>query len=327
VQDLFGPLIFTGDALTVLRTLSSGVAQTCVTSPPYFGLRDYGHACQIGLEFSPDAYVARLVEIFREVRRVLRDDGTLWLNLGDSYARSPLKGGSGPGSKSTDRGAYGAAQSAKRPGTDRGRRASRIDATQPVGLSNKQLIGIPWRVAFALQADGWCLRQDIIWSKPNTMPESVTDRCTKAHEYIFLLSKRPNYYFDAEAIKEPAVNTRLPGRKIKETRHYGAGNGGNAGLTGLMGKYHSDGLPTHRNKRSVWHVPTIAYKGAHFATFPVDLITPCILAGSPRGGMVLDPFAGSGTTGVAAQRHGRGAVLIELNADYVELMRGRLNAV
>lgn len=268
--------VLNGDCIEMMSSIPDKSINTCVTSPPYFGLRDYGHAGQIGLEDTPEAFVARLVEVFREVRRVLSDDGTLWLNIGDSYGKG------------------------------------------------KQQIGIPWRLALALQSDGWVLRQDVIWHKPNPMPESVRDRFTRSHEYIFLLTKGERYYFDAAAVKEPAVNTRMPGRKIKETRHYGDMNGGNTGLTSFIGKYHEQGLPTHRNRRSVWTVTTKPFKGAHFATFPTDLIEPCILAGCPKGGTVLDPFGGSGTTGVVAARLGRHATLIELNPEYAKIAGDRI---
>ena len=318
-----------GDCIASMRELPDQSVHTCVTSPPYFGLRDYGHIGQIGLEPTPDAYVAKLVEVFREVKRILRDDGTLWLNLGDSYA------------------------------------GSRID------LKNKDLIGIPWRVAFALQADGcadwkavqaigrlrvelidayrdaplpdrviaaldrldaeyreakgsgWYLRQDIIWHKPNPMPESVTDRCTKAHEYIFLLSKSPKYYFDNEAIKEPATESSIArisqptlATQVGSNRVPGKTNGNMKAVGGVM-----------RNKRSVWTVTTKPFKGAHFATFPHDLIEPCILAGCPEGGTVLDPFGGSGTTAGVAIAHGRKAILCELNPEYAAMVDRRVQSV
>ena len=272
--------IHTGNCLDILPTMEAGSVDCCVTSPPYFGLRDYGNDEQIGLEETPEAFVESLVNVFREVKRVLADDGTLWLNLGDSYASSGGKSqpqsdnnGGLVNNKSITRGKTGSSSSYggfERPNT------------LGKGLKPKDLIGIPWRVAFALQADGWYLRQDIIWSKPNPMPESVTDRCTKAHEYIFLLSKKPKYYYDAEAIAEETCN-----------------------------------------KRSVWSVSTKPYSGAHFATFPPDLIKPCIMAGCPTGGTVLDPFGGSGTTGMVALELGRNAELIELNPDYVEIIEGR----
>lgn len=263
--------------------------QTCVTSPPYFGLRDYGHEGQLGLESTPDEYVANMVEVFRCVRDLLAEDGTLWLNLGDSYAPS------------------------------------------------KQLLGIPWRVAFALQADGWYLRQDIIWSKPNPMPESVTDRCTKAHEYIFMLSKSARYYYDQGAIKEPAIYSGLNGRdesgykdaqafsgkhaKEDKQRGHGRRHAGFNDRWDAMGKEEQcSGL---RNKRSVWTVATKPYSGAHFATFPPDLIEPCILAGAPAGGVVLDPFFGSGTTGQVCQALGRRWIGCELNPAYEDLQIAR----
>ena len=295
-----------GDCLDVLRTLDAGSVNCCVTSPPYYGLRDYGHAGQIGLESSPTEYVANLVEVFREVRRVLRDDGTLWLNLGDSYSTESKWGGSTGGKAAA--GLHGAAGG--------GRAKARH------GIPDKNLLGIPWRVAFALQADGWYLRQDIIWHKPNPMPESVRDRCTKAHEYIFLLSKSPKYYFDWQAMQEPATN-RAPGNK-KPTK-------GGREYIEAAGEHHRTAANLHniearetRNRRSVWTVTTKPFKGAHFATFPPDLIEPCVLAGSPVGGMVLDPFGGAGTTGLVAERNSRNAVLIELNPEYAEIARARI---
>ena len=302
--------ILVGDCVEQMRHLEPGSVHTCVTSPPYFGLRDYGVEGQIGLEQTPDEYVAKLVEVFREVRRVLRDDGTLWLNLGDSYAH-PTKGTGGgwaadPNNYAHKAQAFGA------------RKFSMGDAKP------KDLMGIPWRVAFALQADGWVLRQDIVWSKPNALPESVRDRCTKAHEYIFLLSKRPRYYFDSEAIKEPAVSEKPAGNKRhKYADAYAAGVLGKhrtkAGLLALTGVEWEK-----RNKRSVWTVATKPFKGAHFATFPPDLIEPCVLAGCPEGGTVLDPFGGSGTTGLVAKGLRRNAVLCELNPEYAEMARGRI---
>ena len=270
-------MLWLGDALTTLKVLASlGVKyHCCVTSPPYFGLRDSGHGGQIGLEATPDAYVARMVEVFRAVRDVLRDDGTLWLNLGDSYSRSPKKGGSGPNGKNESHWGYGDAQSAKNGSSDGLVGRADRPGSRSGGLGEKQLLGIPWRVAFALQADGWILRQDIVWNKPNPMPESVTDRCTKAHEYIFMLSKSPRYYFDSKAMQEPAVYPAgTKGAKGSKERQ--AISGVNARppeykvYTGL------------RNRRSVWTVTTKPFKGAHFATFPPDLIEPCVLAGVPE---------------------------------------------
>ena len=330
-----------GRCLNVLRKLPSQSMHCCVTSPPYFGLRDYGMAGQIGLEPTPDAYVAELVAVFAEVRRVLRDDGTLWLNLGDSYARAPAKGGSGPGGKNEDRWSYGEAQGARkfRPGSGRAdgvvdvRGQRNRDGVGPVaGLKEKDLIGIPWRVAFALQADGWYLRQDIIWSKPNPMPESVTDRCTKAHEYIFLLSKSARYFYDAVAIAEPNAEVDRPQsearraqrmrREVAAVNGYGQSSKGIDG--GLIEATHVMQTGMTRNKRSVWEVASQPFAEAHFATFPPDLIEPCIKAGCPKGGTVLDPFGGAGTTGLVADRLGRNALLVELNPEYLAMAERRI---
>ena len=310
--------VIIGDCIEGIRTLPDQSVHTCVTSPPYFGLRDYGMAGQIGLEDTPDAFVARLVDVFREVRRVLRDDGTLWVNLGDSYA------------------GYHGNKNALMPtsatngwtnGTNENSRGDK--RPQDIGLKQKDLLGIPWRVAFALQADGWYLRQDIIWHKPNPMPESVTDRCTKAHEYVFLLSKSARYFFDAEAIKEPVSDN-----EVTRARNNRADKGivGPADLHGTgfgqsgQGGWERAGVAT-RNRRSVWTVATKPYAGAHFATFPPDLIEPCILAGSPVGGTVLDPFGGSGTTAGVSMRNGRNAILCELNPEYAALMPERIAAL
>lgn len=299
--------IFVGDCLDSMKKMDDGSVNCCVTSPPYFALRDYGYKEQIGLEESPEKYVEKLVEVFREVRRVLRDDGTLWLNLGDSYARS----GGGVESKMNTVHKMKVGQKA----TYLAGGMQSINKV-PDGLKPKDLIGIPWRVAFALQADGWWLRQDIIWHKPNPMPESVQDRCTKSHEYIFLLSKRPHYHFDNEAIK-------VPSKQDWGTRDR------------TNGKYHNEGtgLQPHSglaksyemaNKRSVWSVPTKPFKGAHFATFPPDLIQPCILAGCPVGGTVLDPFGGAGTTALVSERNGRNSMMCELNSEYAQLAFDRI---
>lgn len=314
--------ILIGDCREKLRSMPDQSVHTCVTSPPYFGLRDYGHAGQMGLEPTPDEFVAAMVAVFREVRRVLREDGTLWLNLGDSYARG--FGGGSPGAKSaTNVGAY------------EGRKSGKV----PNGLSQKDLIGIPWKVAFALQSDGWILRQDIIWHKPNPMPESVRDRCTKAHEYIFMFSKSPRYYFDADAIKEPAkygakgsefhtgkTGDHQLGRasaKPRESKKRGEFNGK---TNELPGREAFRAITDMRNKRSVWLVSTKPFKGAHFATFPPDLIEPCILAGCPDEGLVLDPFFGAGTTGLVAKAHGRDCIGIELNPEYAAMARERVDA-
>lgn len=358
-----------GDSLTVLKTLPDQLAQTCVTSPPYWGLRDYGTATweggdencdhqmprnknrcrpgsksstnrgtapdsrwacrhcgarridqQLGLEPTPAAFVQNMVRVFREVRRVLRDDGTLWLNLGDCYAASQY--GSGGGWAKNPDGYRKAPRQSRSLSKDPGYQA---------GLKNKNLVGIPWRVALALQADGWYLRQDIVWHKPNPMPERVRDRCTKAHEYIFLLSKAPRYYFDNDAIREAhqdknvvdghyqvdkAVNTAgwVPRQKDGIARPSFRINNR---------KYH----PKGRNKHSVWRVSPKPFRGAHFATFPPELITPCILAGAPSGAVVLDPFIGSGTTAAVALQQGRRYLGIELNPAYLSLAEQRLSAV
>lgn len=306
-----------GDCIQSMKSLPDQSIHTCVTSPPYFGLRDYGMDGQIGLEETPDAFVARLVEVFREVRRVLRDDGTLWVNLGDSYvgATSQHKDGGSQGHNSV------IAKKTMSGIPDHGR-GDRNRKLYESGLAMKQLIGIPWRVAFALQADGWYLRQDIIWHKPNPMPESVTDRCTKAHEYVFLFSKSPKYYFDSEAIKEES--------KTNDSRRPYTSKGAKD-LDGRKewksGQQRDVGDFTKRNRRSVWTVTIKPFKGAHFATFPPDLIEPCILAGAPVGGTVLDPFGGSGTTAGVALKHGRKAVLCELNPDYAQLMDDRVRSI
>lgn len=257
------------DVLDGLERLPEKSARCCVTSPPYYGLRDYGHDGQIGLEATPADYVARMVAVFREVRRVLTDDGTVWINLGDSYGQ-------------------------------------------------KQLQGIPWRVAFALQADGWYLRQDIIWHKPNPMPESVTDRCTKAHEYVFLLSKSARYFFDHVAIKEPA--DPINHRNSRGVRRTPAGQSCHKGF--VNGRHYET-----RNRRDVWNVQVQPYSGAHFAVMPPDLVEPCILAGSAPGDLVIDPFTGSGTTGAIAVAHGRSFVGTEINPAYCYLARARIRSV
>lgn len=322
--------IFPGDCRQTLAALPAESVQCVVTSPPYYGLRDYGCTGQIGLEQTPEAFVAELVAVFREVRRVLKRDGTCWINLGDSYANDSKWGGSTGGKH--------AAGNHGETGIGRGKKAT--------GLPGKNLMGIPWRVAFALQADGWILRQDLIWSKPNPMPESVTDRCTKSHEYLFLLSKSPSYYFDAEAIKEPcseSTHARVSQNLARQEGSHRANGGGKtngpmrAVVAGSTRKIAKEGqgkrvesfeaalslAVSHRNKRSVWTVGTKPYGEAHFATFPPDLIRPCILAGSRGGDTILDPFGGSGTTGMVALEEGRKAVLCELNPAYCDLIRRR----
>jgi DNA modification methylase len=309
--------ILIGDCRERLAELPDASVHCCVTSPPYFGLRDYGVAGQMGLEPTPDEFVAGMVAVFREVRRVLRDDGTLWLNIGDSYAR--LGGDQVAQTKWKVDGAS-ATQGTNRhliTGSSDGE-VGRGDRPGPrsagSGLKQKDLIGIPWMLAFALRADGWFLRQDIIWSKPNPMPESVRDRCTKAHEYIFLLSKGPKYHYDAEAIAEEGCGAADMARRHGSSETVQAKG---------VGGYRVGGTET-RNKRSVWHVTTQPFNGAHFATFPPALIEPCILAGCPKGGTVLDPFGGAGTTGLVADRLQRDAILIELNPEYAAIAERRI---
>ena len=332
--------ILTKDCRDALRTLPDQSVHCCVTSPPYFGLRDYGVDGQIGLEPTPDAFVAELVSVFREVRRVLRDDGTLWLNLGDSYAGSWGNYGGANRGNGTQREIKNGSiikDQAERNG-------QHLPPTAKVaGLKPKDLIGIPWRVAFALQADGWYLRQDIIWAKPNPMPESVRDRCTKSHEYIFMLSKSQRYYYDQDAIKEPAVAADMgemdggaqrnsDGSKANKGRHFRdkidkqrGHSRRHAGFNDRWDTMEKAGQCSGvRNKRSVWTVATQPFKESHFATFPPQLIVPCLLAGCPESGTVLDPFGGAGTTGLVADRLHRSAILIELNPTYAEMARGRI---
>ena len=342
---------YVGDCFGILPNLPAGVVNCCVTSPPYWGLRDYGQDGQLGLESTPEEYVGRMVEVFREVRRLLRDDGTLWLNLGDSYAssgRSDRKESPGVGAK----------QEMKAPGrkleweAGGGHNFSWFIPSFGTRIKPKDLVGIPWRVAFALQADGWYLRQDIIWHKPNPMPESVTDRCTKAHEYVFLLSKSERYFYDHQAILEDAKWERWGDQTVIKEQQGTAkwiGNKSKAELQAIgnvhrkpagwdtgpggHGMIHRDGRApvveytkiqsTKRNKRSVWTVTTQPYSDAHFATFPRALIEPMILAGCPPGGIVLDPFMGSGTVAEVAQNLGRRWIGCELNPDYVAMQKQR----
>lgn len=306
----------TGDCRAILPTLDADSVQCCVTSPPYFGLRDYGVAGQIGLESSVDAYVAELVAVFREVRRVLRDDGTLWLNLGDSYAGSWGNYSGHNRGKGGQRAITNGSQAHQKSydGLETWRPATSLPQD---GIKPKDLIGIPWRVAFALQADGWWLRADVIWAKPAPMPESVRDRPTRSHEHLFLLAKGVRYFYDADAIAEDAV------------RGY-AGSSFTFGKTAVhqLGRAGMDARSetAKRNKRDVWTIPTARFAGAHFATFPPALIEPCIKAGSRPGDTVLDPFGGAGTTGLVAERLGRDAILIDLNPDYMNLARERIAA-
>lgn len=312
---------------TMRRWAEQGMkAQMCVTSPPYFGLRDYGHEGQIGLEQTPEQYIAAMVEVFRCVRDVLADDGTLWLNIGDSYAgswgnqgRKEVRGMQRPINGEMMQQVH----DGRYPTT--GSKTGSLERTP--GCKNKDLIGIPWMLAFALRADGWYLRQDIIWHKPNPMPESVRDRCTKAHEYIFLLSKSERYFFDSEAMKEPASDNPVSAARrnradfstvgTKAIQGTGFGQSGK----GMNAEYKGE----TRNRRSVWTVATRPYKGAHFATFPPALIEPCILAGSRPGDIVLDPFMGSGTTAAVAIQYGRQYLGCELNAEYGALQAERIN--
>jgi len=302
--------LYNGNCLAVLESLPGESVNCCVTSPPYWGLRDYGTDSQLGLESTPDEFVANLVDVFREVRRVLRDDGTVWLNLGDSYAASSK------GSGGTDKGtiANGAGQS-----SNVGSFYSSSFDLGAAGLKPKDLCGIPWRVAFALQADGWYLRQDIIWNKPNPMPESVRDRCTKAHEYIFLLTKNKKYYYDNEAIKEDTAESSKS--RLKQDVKNQVGSDRVPFKTN--GTMKAVGKSDKRNKRSVWTITTKPFRGAHFAVFPPALITPCILAGCPKGGVVLDPFNGSGTTGEVAHAAGRKYIGVELTAEYCDITLDR----
>jgi site-specific DNA-methyltransferase (adenine-specific) len=389
--------ILVGDCIDMMRTLPDQSVHTCVTSPPYFGLRDYGVEGQIGLEQTPAEFIARLVDVFREVHRVLRNDGTAWVNMGDSYASGGRGGG---GSFMAERG----------DGAWQGKGQATGWRSAPAGLKHKDLMGMPWRLAFALQDDGWYLRQDIIWHKPNPMPESTRDRCTKAHEYLFLLSKSRRYYYDSDTIREPANLTgkgsangfrggayvngatfdNTDGGKRTQSGNtvppaapnngVGWGHGTDAKARnrqrvtvptgwdtstgdGGHGAFHKEGaerarrdsfkredskrehvIPgqnkgTHRpdrkestwdtatrNKRSVWTVATHSFKDAHFATFPPELIRPCVLAGAPRGGVVLDPFGGAGTTGVVAMQEGRKSILCELNPEYSAMAERRIAA-
>lgn len=293
--------IIIGDIRTALAATPDGSVQTCVTSPPYWGLRDYGNDGQIGLEQTPDDYVAEMVAVFREVRRVLADDGTLWLNLGDSYA------GGGRGGQSES----------KR--SENWQPTYSLHGHTPQGLKPKDLVGIPWRVAFALQSDGWYLRQDIIWAKPNPMPESVTDRCTKAHEYVFLLTKSARYFYDNEAIKEKSLGLGVTDIKFGGNKYGDSDDPKHATKSGNA--YTDSGT---RNRRSVWTITTKPFKGAHFAVMPMDLVEPCVLAGSKAGDTVLDPFAGSGTVGVVALRHDRKFLGVELNPDYAAIAEERI---
>lgn len=321
-------MIYTGDSLEILKTLESESVNCCVTSPPYYGLRDYGVDGQIGQEQTPTEYINRLVEVFGEIKRVLKNDGTLWVNIADTYC-------------STAPGTIGDPYFIKESKQEINEARRRYRGKTPKGMKPKDLMGIPWMLAFALRADGWYLRQDIIWQKPNPMPESVKDRCTKSHEYIFLLSKSKKYYYDNEAIKEPRVgsndyspagskgdlrpNSRLRGSGNKERKQRPGAEILQKGAQAGSVPYDSGNL--FRNKRDVWTVAPKPYKEAHFATFPTELIEPCVLAGCPVGGTVIDPFFGSGTTGVVAKENNRNYIGIELNPMYVEMAKRRISEV
>lgn len=341
--------VLIGDCIESMRTLPDKSVQMCVTSPPYYGLRDYGVEGQIGLEETPAEFIARLVEVFREVRRVLRDDGTAWVNMGDSYAGSW-------GAHGRDDMGVGVSTLSQRQVMASQRKAK---ATTHAEYKPKDLMGMPWRLAFALQDDGWYLRQDIIWHKPNPMPESTRDRCTKAHEYIFLLSKSRRYHCDMNSIREPAAEAslnrwaqdienqagsdRVPGKSNGPMKAVGGDRSrrdsfqredskrelaipGQSKGTHRPDRVESEWDIGTRNKRSVWTVATQGFKEAHFATFPPDLIRPCILAGAPLGGVVLDPFGGAGTTAVVAMQEGRKSILCELNPEYAAMAERRIAA-
>ena len=328
--------IIQGDSLEVLKTFPNESIDCAITSPPYWGLRDYGVEGQLGLEKTPEEYVAKMVGVFREVKRVLKKEGTLWLNLGDSYNGSG-KGGDSERMYAKRHTSFGKIMDIRRQGVP----------TKIKSLKPKDLVGIPWRVAFALQADGWYLRQDIIWAKPNPMPESVTDRCTKSHEYIFLLTKSPKYYFDNEAIKEPSVGSdprMIDGfvPKSENGKHKGGQQstenrkkykksmaGGETSMMNHNGYFKADGTPIGeagtRNKRDVWTITVSPFAEAHFATFPESLVVPMIKAGCPKDGIVLDVFMGAGTTALVAKKLGRNFIGCELNPAYIKISEERLN--
>lgn len=329
--------IYTGDALTILFQMDAQSVDCIITSPPYYGLRDYGIEGQLGKERTPEDYIDRLVAVFHEAKRVLKDNGTLWINIGDSYNGSNKGGANYP-------------ENARKynQGTNRGSVDKPIAPTHVTNCKPKDLIGIPWMLAFALRADGWYLRQDIIWHKPNCMPESVRDRCTKSHEYIFLLSKTKQYFFDGEAISEECADSSIKRYQQNIDQQKGSTRvpyKTNGNMKAALPRYGGKKYTEHpdqfyrtksgsmydprprRNKRDVWTVSTNGFKGAHFATFPEKLIEPCILAGCPTGGVVLDPFLGSGTTAAVAARLGRRFVGIEINPDYVKIAEDRISSI
>ena len=314
-----------GDALQVLQAMPDNTVDCCVTSPPYYALRDYGYDGQIGLEHTPEAYIERLVSVFREMRRVLKPQGTCWVNIGDSYAAQC--GGTHQPAETLSGGKHGYTDNGEI--VNRGRNAGYNPTrnASAIGLKHKDLIGIPWMLAFALRNDGWYLRQDIIWAKTNCMPESVTDRCTKSHEYIFFLTKQSKYYYDADSIKTDSKPESINRYKYDfftgENKH-GKGRPNNAINT--AGIKTTDGKA---NKRDVWFVPVSGGytddTGAHYATYSTKLIEPCILAGCPHGGVVLDMFNGTGTTGIAALKNGRKYIGIDMSKEYIEMARTRID--
>lgn len=309
--------IYLGDAKDVLSKFPDKSIDCCITSPPYYGLRDYGIDGQVGLEASPEAYIENLVFIFREVWRVLKDEGTLWVNIGDSYAGGSGRWGGTKNLSGLQSGSKGS--------------ISQIQHTKPWKhntIKSKDLIGIPWSLAFALRADGWYLRQDIIWNKPNPMPESIKDRCTKSHEYIFMLSKKPKYYYDIDSIREPHTSLDDLHRRLRngkeEWKTVKASAGSPYAMNGTSRSRRIMYHPLGRNKRTVWTVPLSHSKEAHFAIYPEQLIEDCIKAGCPSGGVVLDPFIGSGTTALVALKNGREYIGIELNPEYIEIAERRI---
>jgi len=308
-------IILNGDSAEMLKTLPPDSVHCCVTSPPYYGLRDYGIAGQIGREETPEQYIKRLVSVFREVWRVLRSDGTLWVNIADTYC--------GTGSK-------GSHFDPKNPKGRTGQQVS-INHHAP-GCKQKDLIGIPWLLAFALRNDGWYLRNAVIWEKGNAMPESAKDRLTRSYEFVFLLAKSKKYYYDWLAIAEPTAEVSIKRLKGGRGQHKYAGGIDGQSAQGInspraAGATRTEEIPVFRNKRDVWRINTAPYTGAHFAAYPPKLAQTCILAGCPPGGVVLDPFFGSGTTGFVAQQHGRRYIGIDINAEYCRLADERINGV
>jgi len=312
-------VILVGDVRDKLKELPDESVNCVVTSPPYWGLRDYGNEGQIGLEETPQEYISSMTEVFREVRRVLRSDGTLWLNIGDSYK---------PAGKGSTKAGFNERYFGKKFDSDKqSAEENHLDRSAfKADVKDKELVGIPWRLAFALSDDGWYLRQDIIWAKPNVMPESVRDRCTKSHEYLFLMTKSPKYYYDHISIKEPVSEVSLKRAQSGWKTNRPSAKTGPEGIdVEVMGSRFVN--PQGRNKRDVWFIPTASFKGAHFAVMPERLVEPCILAGCPEGGVVLDPFFGSGTTGVVSKKNNRNYIGIELNPEYAKIAEDRISKV